>query len=107
MDIRKADHCESDRLEEISPLVPSKTYMNLSIHKVHASLLIQPLGPKPTQELEKPLSVSWLAATACKPAHFLRSSTITGRSSLLQDDPAPLYPSILWFSFTITERVVG
>jgi hypothetical protein len=36
--------------------------VNLSIHTAPASLLLEPLGLKPTQKVEQILSVFWLAA---------------------------------------------
>ena len=62
-------------------------------------------GPKPMQEVKQLLPVSWLAVTPYKLAHPLRSSPITGPSSLLQDDPPPSCASILSPFVVLTYRV--
>jgi len=57
------------------------------------------------QEIKQLLPVSWLAVTPYKLAHPLRSSPITGPSSLLQDDPPPSCASILSPFVVLTYRV--
>ncbi len=96
---------QSGRPEEFHLQSPTEPYVNLSTHTAPASLA---LGTSRSQadagSYPAPPS-SRLAVTPYKLAHPLRSSPITGPSSLLQDDPPPSCASILSPFVVLTYRV--
>jgi hypothetical protein len=97
--------CESGRPEEFRLQSPSEPYVNLSIHTAPAAILLKPHGLKPTQKETRLLPVAWLTIACRELAHPLRSSPITGPSTLIQDDPSPSCASILSPFVDLTYRV--
>ena len=59
------------------------------------ALLLKPHGLKPTQKEIRFLPVAWLTITYRELAHPLRSSPITGPSTLILDDPPLCFASVL------------
>jgi hypothetical protein len=59
------------------------------------AFLLKPHGLKPTQKETRLLPVSWLTIACCELTHPLRSSPITGPSTLILDDPPLCLASVL------------
>ena len=77
------------------------------------AFLLRPHGLKTTQKEIRFLPASWLTVTSCELAHPLRSSPITGPSTLILDDPPLCSASVLspsWafhLSFSLNIRTTG
>jgi hypothetical protein len=97
----------SSRPEEFHLQSPSDPYVNLSIHTAPASHALGTLRSQADAgNRTAPPSPSLLVGRhPCKLPHPLRSSPITGSSSLLQDDPPPFGASILSPFVVLTYRV--
>ena len=97
---------ESGRPEEFHLQSPSDPCVNLSIHTAPASRSLE--TSRSQAYAEKPGSspaLAELTIACCELAHPLRSSPITGPSSLIRDDPPPACASILSPFVGFTYRV--
>ena len=76
----------------LTPTPPQIRAWTSRFTRLLPAILLKPHGLKPTPKDIRFLPVAWLTITFCKLAHPLRSSPITGPSTLLLDDP-PLCPA--------------
>ena len=77
---------------EFHPQALTDRYVTVSRHTAPASLPLESSRSQAYAKETRFLPVSWLPIACCELTHPLRSSPITGPSSLLQDNP-PLCPA--------------
>jgi hypothetical protein len=92
---------ESGSAGESHPRAPTDPCVNLPIHTAPASLPLESSRSQAYAKRTRFLPVSWLTIACCELAHPLRSSPITGPSTLLQDDPPLCFASVLSFSWDL------
>ncbi len=90
---------ESGSAGESHPHAPTDPCVNLSIHTAPASHSLEISRSQAYAKRTRLLPVSWLTIACCELAHPLRSSPITGPSTLLLDDPPLCFASVLSFSW--------
>ena len=79
---------------ESHPHAPTDRYVTVSRHTAPASLPLESSRSQAYAKETRFLPVSWLPIACCELTHPLRSSPITGPSTLLLDDP-PLCPALV------------
>jgi hypothetical protein len=98
---------------EFHPQALTHRYVTVSRHTAPASLPLESSRSQAYAKETRFLPVSWLPIACCELTHPLRSSPITGPSTLLLDDP-PLCPALvrsrLWgrhLRFSLNIRATG
>ena len=92
---------ESGSAGEFHPHAPTDPYVNLSIHTAPVSRFLETSQSQAYAKRTRLLPVSWLTIACRELTHPLRSSPITGPSTLIRDDPPLCFASVLSFSWDL------